>query len=1022
MFIEQPQEAPHGLRERIVGVADFAMGAVMLTRKNHTEWDRVRDLSEYDLERYTNLIRAYRESFPETNELPEFWALKGNKPCAEINFEETGLRLKAEAVALNTRNAYDHDVRATILTHIGDLFISISKRSIIGDMLIRGTAQVVRSDGVEVMLYTHLADWLLCTAPKFEPDNRATVDKYRQILNFYSTIELTVVTDQPSEAKRNNPNSTLRRIIKSFDHYYKNLENFHHAKRFDGLVKQLNNNVLGLASSVLDALYLLIDGVTDDALIVDKFTSPDQTTRNHAAARETVLGEFLYLTLSKAGIIHSTYNSKNTLTIQAIEEHLCADTIRQNKSGHRPFSTKADANYSDGRIKSAMYLEEMRQLNRLILELYYLSQTLIQSSAPSRLLTGSWVYDNQAEKAALLELLLSTKEVTDDLYTTFNNFWTMYYTKDFAQYVTNTHANTLSEEHKPIVHIDTTITRNISTGYRAIGLCINELQIEAKKYSIHEENVQKARVSYIKQVLEHRQYRHREDTENYRIAAQELEHLTHPETLVRVALPAPRARKDELQERDSTIVDKDITLRNQEQEIKHLKARLLQVEEALASEKTQQNAQARQHRNPYNVHPQRSLQEEHSREHANVPIPRIDRTYVALSTSALSQLDYHWLWGLRRVPHGQGNIQEAVQLLREHLETQQNIALQMQAIWRLPWLVRALYWLFNINNYCLHYNLLQCYLALELYEATIHQIENHPNRGHQVSDHLAHIDDKEVLIVGGFFLAGLATWAMLKRYGCEPFIAEHLEYFSQSICSIFGDIERYEIQGSRSEQTPLLAMAETCATNIANYEALISSAEDILVNEAMLEHLEILGFTKAVGEHLSLKEIEQAYKNKAKQTHPDKPGGNQYDFIAVKDARNELIKMISLAEGPELTLYKSMLAYERRLASLVTNYPTLEREIKAYNQGVDAYGAQVDEAKAIGERVQALLTARFERTKLKQKEYYEQESNDIASRMEQGTLNLSSHRYSLHKSFSTGLLPEKDDNNQATWHQRHGSF
>ena len=325
--MEQPQENPRGLGERaiglavrnpvaavgVVGVAGLAMGAVMLTRKIRTEWNKVDDLSKSDLERYTNLIRAYRENFPETEELPECWALEGNKPHAEINFEETGLRLKAEAVALNKRTSYDHDVRATILTHIGTLFISISKRSQIGDIIQRRKLRVVRHDGIEVMFYTHLADWLLCTAPNFDPDNKTTVDEYKRILDYCSTIQLTVVTDQASESGRNNPHSTLHRILESFDTHHKNLEDLHNAKRFNRLVKQLSNNVLGLASSVIDALYLLIDDVTDDALIVDKFTSPDKTTKNHAAARETVLGEFLYLTLSKAGITHSKYNSKKTL-------------------------------------------------------------------------------------------------------------------------------------------------------------------------------------------------------------------------------------------------------------------------------------------------------------------------------------------------------------------------------------------------------------------------------------------------------------------------------------------------------------------------------------------------------------------------------------------------------------------------------------------------------------------------------------------------------------------------------------
>lgn len=60
----------------------------------------IKSLSAADMEKHRILIKVYQEHYPTAPE-PESWTLaKDNKPTFKLDFEATGLKLKADAEKL----------------------------------------------------------------------------------------------------------------------------------------------------------------------------------------------------------------------------------------------------------------------------------------------------------------------------------------------------------------------------------------------------------------------------------------------------------------------------------------------------------------------------------------------------------------------------------------------------------------------------------------------------------------------------------------------------------------------------------------------------------------------------------------------------------------------------------------------------------------------------------------------------------------------------------------------------------
>ena len=525
----------------ITAGAVTAIASVMIIRAIHQKMTEVKPLNKEDLRRHENLIKAKKRYFPSV-EISDDWLLTSDKkPPKKLNFEETGKNLKNHAQALNVYNSPDHDARATMLDHIGDLFISISKRSNPHDYF----WPIVRDDGVEIMFYTDLAAWLLDIAPNLTLNNADSVAMYGNQLDYCKTVDLNVINNQASEIGRNNPSATLQRLITILKNYHNKLHSLNNARGFNSLITEVDNELLGMSARSLNILYLLIDpeipsiiptvfsgGVfASNTFMIDRFVQPEANDKKMEVIRNTQLGQWLFQTLDVAGLTYSKFEPTKSLSLREIKKHLRGQhpvdgpdyfpsTVR---SGLRPLTEKEPSCAQ----KEEHYLLKIRALHRLTLELYHLSQCLIKGSKVTVNFGDIWMYGNPGGQATLVELLDHIKDVTGNYINEFQEFWRDFYTTDFLQISRDNNLNRVHEKYESLTHIEVTIKVELTAIKNKIDALIKEIQRRSINYANNSRAIDQSKIDFMSSVLECRTFYKKTGTVSYIRLKNELQRVQH---------------------------------------------------------------------------------------------------------------------------------------------------------------------------------------------------------------------------------------------------------------------------------------------------------------------------------------------------------------------------------------------------------------------------------------------------------------------------------------------------------------
>ncbi|MDP3704444.1 MAG: hypothetical protein Q8R24_00865 [Legionellaceae bacterium] len=517
---------------------------VALSMVAYENLQKVPPLSEEDLARHRDLIKVYKHHFPKAPIPPEWILTKDkpggemNKPKGELDFILTGDTLKNESESLIKTHTRDSEARAMMLNHIANLFISMSNRSRLGDVFRHGKWHKVRPDGVEVMFYQEMTNWLLKSAPNLQSLTAEKVAEYNKRLQYLKSIEQRVLTGEASEQTRNNPHATLTRLIANFRNYHDRLLELQQAKSFNALVSELDDLVLGLSSRALDVMYLLIRNVPGNMLMVDKFLSPESTDPKIKKILKTRLGKWLNETVKVAGVSYSKFEPSRMLSLKThVKEHLSgrhpSDANYSEKTsmlnsfsdvwGCHQFMTEKDALNPDGVKKAEKYLLQIRELHRLILELYFLSQNLLRSSRASENFGDVWMYGNRGAKANLMELLDSVTELTELTANSYDSFWNEFYHKDFRQGYEKKHKiNLRQKEYVPLVHIDDTLLPEMKEIKEKIDGVVVSIRQKVVDFVDKTSFIEESKIQFFEGVLEHREYRQKTTSNNYLIAKAEL--------------------------------------------------------------------------------------------------------------------------------------------------------------------------------------------------------------------------------------------------------------------------------------------------------------------------------------------------------------------------------------------------------------------------------------------------------------------------------------------------------------------
>lgn len=484
------------------------------------------------------MVKLWRERFP-NDSFPESWQLKDNKPTSAYTLQKSGSNLKDYANLLSRFHSEHHEIRAIILHHIADLYNSISKRTRPGN----GVYAIVRNDGIEVMFFSELAAWIIEFAANLEPSKEDGVAGYKKILDYCRKIYQTIFDNRSSEQSRNNPATTLKRIIDVLDNYHEKIHGLHCSRRFNTIVSEMEAEVSAMASQSLDILYLLMDpdvsnplakatsiakSYANSKLMVDKFRNPGPEDHKLTALKNTMIGQWLDKTLEVSGVTYSKYGAHKIVEIQTVSMHLMGVHITDGasyipsdlRSGLRNFN---DDNQQESESK---YLLQIRNLHRMTLELYHLSHCLVSGAKVNADYGETWTYCHPGGNAALEELLAHIGDVTDNYIQKLEEFWSEYYHKNFLPLSEKNGISRTNEENAGLNYIENTLTpeqKNIRDNIRKL---IAETRAKAQAYQSQSENeIELTKLSFMFMVLNCRLNYKKTNSDTYKTLHIELQRI-----------------------------------------------------------------------------------------------------------------------------------------------------------------------------------------------------------------------------------------------------------------------------------------------------------------------------------------------------------------------------------------------------------------------------------------------------------------------------------------------------------------
>ena len=325
--------------------------------------------------------------------------------------------------------------------------------------------------------------------------------------------------------------------------------------------------------------------------------------------------------------------------------------------------------------------------------------------------------------------------------------------------------------------------------------------------------------------------------------------------------------------------------------------------------------------------------------------------YLALSKDSLTRLSHHWLWGLRVDNTSGENFYCAAEYLQKTPSVREKIQEQLALVSQYTFFFQILYWLFNFNDYRLHYYQLQAYLSWELYKEGEKMFTNVSSWG--------------VTLPEGFILgtATIASFALFARQPLQPHIKRGMEWFSHNVRGLFPKVieradvsERETVAELNPSQPPLTtALVVTSNPALAEQGVAISSGLDdeanpILIDEEMLAPLAILGISKPIGYALTFKELKYSYHQSCLKTHPDitRTASNN-EFRATKEAYERLLSIIrqklstdSSLSDDDASLLAKMVALDKEILAELKVWREMNAQARQLTDRLEQMGERLD--------------------------------------------------------------------------------
>ena len=247
--------------------------------------------------------------------------------------------------------------------------------------------------------------------------------------------------------------------------------------------------------------------------------------------------------------------------------------------------------------------------------------------------------------------------------------------------------------------------------------------------------------------------------------------------------------------------------------------------------------------------------------------------------SKLDKQHYHWLWGATTSQSVvENNFLEKLNAYQNDTNLLKQKIDQLSKVTSLSYWQRAIYWVFDINNYA------QNLILLEIFYSQAQKENN--------QDYLNYFNSLE----GASFMI---KWEKTKTNNNDKGgFQQIISFFSELLWPNTSTSYSRESDVTSLQRIPSTAQHPIANTDMTHYhpeqvfdqisEQEHASRKNIEVKYSMLKLLKDLGFTLSEGDTVTFDEIKHAYYKKARVHHPDRPGGNRELFDLIQVAYEKL--------------------------------------------------------------------------------------------------------------------------------------
>ncbi len=386
-----------------------------------------RGLTAAERVRYDALVCAYEQLLGASSP-PEWEHIDDAELSADFHTLTYKLQAKLDIMSRVAPASIHHSAKG-ILGGIVKLYDSLSKRWL----------GKIKSNSVEELFFTELANWVVKTLPGYDFKNKDTLFELKKRLTYCEDVYKNVLIPEANTylAQRNNPLPVLTCIKQDIEGIIGATTELVHSATLDDRLRELDNAILEMGAQAFHMMYFLINGDhrAQHGLPVDLFLDDKQKTRPKITEiKKQQLATWLKNMLLMLGIKGNDFNNSKRPTLTEIDE-LFAGECPTDPSCQLPKSLRDPSSESWGhwlflfpvdkqqkKILCAKQAEAIREIYKNILKVYDLRHMIAHARKVAPVYGEASLYGDDTGRAIMDTLIGISKNTTKELSTSLSAF------------------------------------------------------------------------------------------------------------------------------------------------------------------------------------------------------------------------------------------------------------------------------------------------------------------------------------------------------------------------------------------------------------------------------------------------------------------------------------------------------------------------------------------------------------------------------------------------------------------------